>query len=106
MARHETGCRQVQTTARQHLQDERVSPAGPRRLDAIERRVLREAQDRNAILEERRIPGAFVQPPRVELREMRNEGRRGRPLHADEPAQLRRERRVAEMGRTLSAHER
>jgi hypothetical protein len=94
----------VHGAARQALEHDREASSETRRLDAVVRRVLREAEHPTAVPEERRPAGRQVQAARVELGQVCHEPRRGAALLARATEDLGRELVVRQVGRDRDRH--
>jgi len=94
----------VQASSRQHLNDGGKPSRRASGLDPVVRRILGQPQDCRAVLEERRKPLAFVEAPRVEFGEMRDERRGGLALASGEATERRRQRVIIETGHRSDRH--
>src|SRR6058998_2789441 len=98
-------CRQVEPPLSQRDEEGRELPSGPSRLDALRRRVLGQAQLSNTVRMHGRIAGRRVQPARIDLGDMGENGRRGHAIVGDEGRQIAKENGIAEMGQRVVAHD-
>src|SRR5687767_4903103 len=94
MRRQEPQARQVQGSLLEEVEKGGILPGRPRRLDPVVRRALGKPQDLRAINEEGRKTGSKMEPPRVELRQMRDESRGGPSLRAGQMRHLGHELRI------------
>ena len=103
--REDPYCRQVQGALAQPLEDDREPSDHAGRLHAVVGSVLRETETLRAISEERWIPGAQVEPSRIELRQVSHEvgGRLAR--EACQALDVGHELAIGKVGWTLILHD-
>jgi len=98
VGRQEPDRRQVKPALGQSPEESREAPCRSRRMDALCGRVVRKAQMLHAIGVHRRAARRYVELTRVDLGDMRQQGRRGQAVSGNQSRELAEKNGISEMG--------